>query len=911
LAAGNRRLHIVAPPGSGKTIMGLYLWACCVRQPALVLSPNSAIQAQWAARTSLFADRHGQGVAEWVSTLPRDPRLLTSLTYQSITLPARAGVDVNARAIDLWIQTLLEDDQAESSSAAETWISELCDHNPDYYRRRLAYYGKRIRDDDACGGQAIRHLHDSCIQTLNDLRGAGIGLLILDECHHLMGHWGRVLSEVSEYLGDPIVVGLTATPPDREGRQTEDVERYDRFFGPVDFEVPVPAVVKDGYLAPYQDLAYFVRPSERELEFIARVDDQFDHLVEDLCQIQQDSDRGGDHRHSDGPTDSRQSLTDWLSRVLEELSLPGRRVSSWHQFYALDPSFADAAVWFLRSRGLSVAADAAVLPGQSDDPYASLATLVDRFTRHHLRRSRDPRDHRLAEMAVNRLRMLGVQITETGHRTCASPVSRVIAYTQNKAAALVPILRQEIGSLGSQLRAVVIADYEKTSAIAAEISHLFDGEAGGAVAAFRSLLSDPQTNALDPILVTGSTVLVDADLVVQFLSQAKMWLRRKSKNVTLVEQTRGTFCVIHGSGSDWCPRVYVELITELFQRGTTRCLVGTRGLLGEGWDANRINVLIDLSTSTTSMSVNQLRGRSIRLDPHNAEKVANNWDVVCIAPEFSRGLDDYQRFKKKHQSIFGVCDDGAIEQGVGHVHAALTDLRPELLDGDVSEFNQEMLLRSGRRHLAHQQWAIGSPYSSEPIHAVEVRAVNGFGDPMGYPPLPRGYQRWSPESLVDAIGQAILAGLEDTGCISAGTTLRVAPRDGGYLRAFLQGASKEDSASFAAAMAEAVGPLQRPRYVIPRFIDDLGDTFLGRLLPEMVRRLFQRGERRIAMWHTVPSALAAKRDVVDVFEEHWGKLVSPGKAVFAKYEKGQQMIDQAVAAGQVPDTIIHNKEIFL
>jgi hypothetical protein len=112
-------------------------------------------------------------------------------------------------------------------------------------------------------------------------------------------------------------------------------------------------------------------------------------------------------------------------------------------------------------------------------------------------------------------------------------------------------------------------------------------------------------------------------------------------------------------------------------------------------------------------------------------------------------------------------------------------------------------------------------------------------------------------------------------------------------------------------MAEAVGPLQRPRYVIPRFIDDLGDTFLGRLLPEMVRRLFQRGERRIAMWHTVPSALAAKRDVVDVFEEHWGKLVSPGKAVFAKYEKGQQMIDQAVAAGQVPDTIIHNKEIFL
>ena len=54
LESGNRRLHIVAPPGSGKTILGLYVWSDMVRLPTLVLSPNSAIQAQWAARTSLF-----------------------------------------------------------------------------------------------------------------------------------------------------------------------------------------------------------------------------------------------------------------------------------------------------------------------------------------------------------------------------------------------------------------------------------------------------------------------------------------------------------------------------------------------------------------------------------------------------------------------------------------------------------------------------------------------------------------------------------------------------------------------------------------------------------------------------------------------------------------------------------------
>jgi superfamily II DNA or RNA helicase len=54
LNEGSKRLHIVAPPGSGKTVLGLYVWSDLVKKPALVLSPNSAIQAQWAARTSLF-----------------------------------------------------------------------------------------------------------------------------------------------------------------------------------------------------------------------------------------------------------------------------------------------------------------------------------------------------------------------------------------------------------------------------------------------------------------------------------------------------------------------------------------------------------------------------------------------------------------------------------------------------------------------------------------------------------------------------------------------------------------------------------------------------------------------------------------------------------------------------------------
>ncbi len=41
---------------------------------------------------------------------------------------------------------------------------------------------------------------------------------------------------------------------------------------------------------------------------------------------------------------------------------------------------------------------------------------------------------------------------------------------------------------------------------------------------------------------------------------------------------------IRGRGNQWKPRYYTEMITELFQEGVTKCIVGTRGLLGEGWD---------------------------------------------------------------------------------------------------------------------------------------------------------------------------------------------------------------------------------------------------------------------------------------------------------------------------------------
>ena len=117
-----KHLHIVAPPGSGKTVLGLYVWSDLVRKPTLVLSPNSAIQAQWAARTDLF-DLDGKD--EFISTDPENPGLLTSLTYQSITMPKRGGDSLDDSAIELWIKSLIAKKEAIDDESALAWIDDL------------------------------------------------------------------------------------------------------------------------------------------------------------------------------------------------------------------------------------------------------------------------------------------------------------------------------------------------------------------------------------------------------------------------------------------------------------------------------------------------------------------------------------------------------------------------------------------------------------------------------------------------------------------------------------------------------------------------------------------------------------------------------------------------------------------
>ncbi|MEC7178789.1 MAG: DEAD/DEAH box helicase family protein, partial [Candidatus Thermoplasmatota archaeon] len=745
-----KHLHIVAPPGSGKTVLGLYVWANLVRKPTLVLSPNSAIQAQWAARTDLF-DLDGK--EEYVSTDPKKPGLLTSLTYQSITMPKRGGEELNEAAIELWIENLISNEEAIDEENALGWINDLKEKNQPYYEDRLSIYRKKVRDEFTKHGNALWTLSESAKTNLQKLKQVGIGMIILDECHHLLHHWGRVLTEVRDYFDDPVVLGLTATPPDFEQYPEEDANRYREFFGEIDYEVPVPALVRDSNLAPYQDLALFVRPSQNELNYVAKVDEEFQVLLNELHETQ-------DYPNATLPIDQ------WVYKALEKRQSPGGKKETWDQFSKRNGDFAHAGRAFLLHKVGNLPEGVPYPPQYLLENYqnklAILRPVLDRYVRHGLRRSESELDHQKAELVTQRLRMLGSQITETGIRPCASPVGRIMAYASSKTKAISTILTSEMQALGGDIRAVIITDFEKTSATTL-VEGVMDDEAGGAVAAFRQAVQCDNVDLLNPILMTGSTVLVDDDLASEFLSAANDWISGRGLAIRLEDKIRGNYHEIVGKGKDWIPRYYSLMITEFFQRGITKCLIGTRGLLGEGWDASRINVLIDLTTVTTSMSINQLRGRSIRLDKLWPEKVANNWDIICLAEEFTNGFSDYERFKKKHKQLYGVCDDGAIEKGVGHVHAAFTEAEPEGISEGMSVFNEDMLRRSRNRSHVRELWGIGLPFHAKPKSAIEAKLGNGSGGGFSFG---KEQSPWTNESLVQAISLSIVNSLIHLGMIS-------------------------------------------------------------------------------------------------------------------------------------------------
>ena len=139
--------------------------------------------------------------------------------------------------------------------------------------------GRRGRSEASTGeaGSLLDRLHPNGRALVERLKEVGDLTLVLDECHHLLEVWGRLLQEVLDELPDAFVLGLTATPPDTlTGDQKVLV---DELFGDSVFSVSIPAVVREGDLAPFAELAWLTTPTPTENDWLAAQGERFAELT--------------------------------------------------------------------------------------------------------------------------------------------------------------------------------------------------------------------------------------------------------------------------------------------------------------------------------------------------------------------------------------------------------------------------------------------------------------------------------------------------------------------------------------------------------------------------------------------------------------------------------------------------------
>jgi hypothetical protein len=377
-------------------------------------------------------------------------------------------------------------------------------------------------------------------------------------------------------------------------------------------------------------------------------------------------------------------------------------------------------------------------------------------------------------------------------------------------------------------------------------------------------------------------------------------------------------------------------VTAFFEAGGSRCLVGTRALLGEGWNSPPANVLVDMGAATTSVSVQQVRGRTLRLDPAAPGKVADNWDVVCVADGHVRGTADYERFVRKHRQYFALGAAGEIESGVSHVHPTLGPFGPPP-PAAFEALEVAMLARPGTRAATRAAWRIGEPYRDVPVETVRVRLGRSPGLPgtrllrvappsgpgSGAPrfalavggtlaaaasvgvglvigaPVVGGLAALAvagvatgatlagvrdriaslaPSDTLEDLGRAVADALAATGLIAStlgSGAVRIAPQPDGYYRCYLDGSSYEGARRFAEALEQLVEPLWDPRWLIPRRVD-APPSGLTETAVVLLRRVLPGRRGSPEVWHAVPDVLASRKDRVAAFEAAWSRWVSPG-----------------------------------
>lgn len=892
-------LHIVAPPGSGKTLVGLLL-AVRRGERAVVFAPTTTIARQWVVQARAIAPAPNM-VSEDADALAE----LTVTTYQRISTTERSGA-FDALAFEAWVIELVEAGRDDHN--ARRWLDSLAETNPDAYRKGIAKRARRARKDLAklSGAELSRGLHPNARELVDGLVEHGVTTIVLDECHHLLDHWALVIAYLEARIREagraPTLIGLTATAPSPQ--DSNGYENYSALLGEVDFEQPTPVIVQEKNLAPYRDLVWFTEPTRQEKQFLARQDELLNALIVNTL--------------------GRQDGIASLERIL----LGGGDASALHDAEAdpdgamVAPLVAQAfsADWALASAASSLLQTVSpnhplipLLPAPNDLIGDAEIRVLARFLMEDVL----PDASRAADFSRARalLADFGYALSDRGIRRARDPIDTLLASSAAKDRAVADILYGEsTDGIGANLRAVVVGDFARHGNRAGD-----RGAVAGVLRTFSTIVADDRLVSLMPILNTSRHL--------------RIAIRDVSTIIPRLASLTGVTAEIANADDD--PNIVelslpgvttaraVAAVSALLTSGYVRVVVGTRGLLGEGWDCPAANTLIDLTTASTSSATQQLRGRTLRLDPLWEEKVAHNWTVTTVIPgsPVATSRSDLHRLNRKLAVLWGVSADGApvITRGAEvALRATQRDALHAVLAGRAGiEALATPLSAVESRSRTRDRWAEVAPFTGvvrrEVVmqtkaspHALLVPAIYSealvrisyssigvgvalagvgvFGfmsgvELIGFGTLAAGMataivggrgataaaritrKRRQPTLAHAEIADVIAQTLRASGAIRSGEPTVIG--DGNTYRIELAGASGKDAEVFRAAMRELYSPVQAPRFLL-----EISDESVHGPLARMAARISKRASPT-GSFLAVPTQIGRRAETAEQFAVLW------------------------------------------
>ena len=842
---GDRRLHVVAAPGAGKTVLGLEL-VRRIGRPALVFAPTIAIRDQWEQRLCpLFLDALPD--AGIVSRDPGEPAELTLTTYQALDSLRRA--------------------------------EEL--------------------------GALIARLN-----------GRGPLTLVLDEAHHLRREWWKCLIALAGRLDDVRIVALTATPP--YDASFAEWSRYEELCGPIDIEIGIPELVRNGDLCPHQDHLILSTPTGDALALLDRRREALGELARDL--------------RSDA------ELLDWLAEH-PWLTEPEAHIEAILEA----PEMLSAALVMLASSGRDLPRPPLKLLGvQADAIPAPSLFWLERFLDGVLFRHCEGFPLHSARHGELRERLHREGLIEGGRVRLrhTRSVFRLMTASLAKLDSIIAIAKAETAALGPQLRMVVLSDHIRAGELPTRPDADYRPVRLGVVPIFEML----RRSAIDAQylgVLTGSLVIIPKRAVASLHAvAAELRLDPADFRLSDLGACPDHVQVACRSGSS---AALVRVITELFTRGEVHILVGTQSLLGVGWDAPVLNSLVLASNTASFMLSNQMRGRAIRIDPARPDKVANIWHLATIDPGdreswealaddlnwgFLRDggaseMSDLDVVARRFKAFEGIAngpstliEDGLARLGIDPAApAATSNLRSFAIAADRGGIAERWRVSLGegtaRSRVRETTAATHAPRAlswADTLHALgwsaagsgamaaayAMRGVESLADfgwvgmgiagaatlaslPGLFKASRLAWRNGSLEGSLREVTWVTLRALVDADVISRSDSnnaeVEIRTSLDGRKDVILTGVSRAAERQVMLAIAEILGPVQNPRYLLVR---------RSRL-----------GPRLRTDYHAVPALLGVRKEVAERFAELWVERIGQSELVFTRNAEGRRMLLRA------------------